>query len=240
MIKRVLFSMAIITLMFALNNERMNAQEQRFELGGHFSLLRTSISRGSATVINCVTIPCTPPATFTKDRITEPGFGARIGYNISEYVTLEAEGNFFPRDRDSDGGQKIQGLFGVKAGKRWESVGLFAKARPGFMRFSKGDLRLPANTACIAIFPTPAGCFETTARTFFNVDLGGVVEVYPSKRTFVRFDGGDTVIRLGERNVVGVLSPPPGVLSPTRLVVLRAPSETTHNFQGAVGVGFRF
>src|SRR2546426_287211 len=117
MLKKVLFSLAIMTLMFALNNERANAQEQKFELGGHFSLLRTSISRGTATVITCVIIPCTIPATFTKDSVTALGFGGRIGYNISEYVTLEAEGNFFPSDRDSDGGRKTQGLFGVKAGK---------------------------------------------------------------------------------------------------------------------------
>jgi hypothetical protein len=241
MTRKIFLSLTIATLIFSLEIKEAKAQDsQKFEVGGQFSLLRVSSLSGTTTSIQCVAVPCSLPPTFTRNRRTEPGFGGRLGYNISRRITLEAEGNLFPRDRGFEGGRKSQGLFGVKAGQHFEKVGLFAKARPGFMRFSNGDLRSRSDTICPAIFPPPVGCFEATARTFFAVDVGGVVEVYPSKRTIVRFDAGDTIVKLGERNVVAVVSPPPGVLAPTRLVVVRAPSETTHNLQGSVGVGFRF
>jgi hypothetical protein len=241
MTRKIFLSLTIATLIFCLNNKAARAQDdQKFELGGQFSLLRISSLSVATTSIQCVSIPCSLPPTFTRTRRTEPGLGGRLGYNISRRIALEVEGNFFPRDQGFEGGRKVQGLFGLKAGQRFEKVGLFAKARPGFMRFSNGDLRLRSDTICPTIFPPPVGCFETTARTFFAFDIGGVVEVYPSKRTIVRFDAGDTIVKLGERNVVAIVSPPPGVVSPTRLVVVRAPSETTHNFQGTVAVGFRF
>ncbi len=124
---------------------------------------------------------------------------------------------------------------GIKAGKRLDKVGIFAKARPGFIYASKGDLQPRANTACIAIFPPPAGCSETISKTSPAFDLGGVVEVYPTKRTIVRFDVGDTIIRLGERNVSGSFN-----LFPSFVTVLRVPAETTHNFQASIGIGVRF
>src|SRR6266436_5360012 len=154
MTRKIFLSLTIATLIFSLNIKKAKAQDsQKFEVGG----------------------PCSLPPTFTRNRRTEPGFGGRLGYNISRRITLEAEGNLFPRDRGFEGGRKSQGLFGVKAGQHFEKVGLFAKARPGFMRFSNGDLRPRSDTICPTIFPPPVGCFDTTARTFFAVDVGGVV-----------------------------------------------------------------
>ena len=88
--------------------------------------------------IPCVgPLPCPVTVTLADGRETEPGFGGRFGYNFSRYLTLEAEGNFFPRDRELEGGRKTQGLFGAKVGKRMDRVGIFGKARPGFIRFQK-------------------------------------------------------------------------------------------------------
>ncbi len=131
----------------------------------------------------------------------------------------------------------MQGLFGAKVGKRFGTVGLFAKARPGFVRFSKGDYQ-PVG-GCTAIFPPPIGCFEPTAKTNFAFDIGGVVEWYPSKHTIVRLDAGDTIIHFGNRNVAA-LDVPAGGVGPTRLVVIPVAADTTQNFQGSLGIGWRF
>jgi len=59
--------------------------------------------------------------------------------------------------------------------------------------------------------------------TFFNIDVGGVFEYYPSRRTVFRMDVGDTIIRYAAQE--------PKVINPTF---------TRHNLQASVGFGFRF
>lgn len=230
-----------------INSQNVHSQspgtdEKKFEVGGQFSVLQSLVTgHATFTGIQCVTTPC-PSIVISNSRQGQPGLGGRIGYNLSPNIAIEAEINFFP-DADSfsepdafKGGHKIEGLFGVKAGKRFDKVGIFGKARPGFLYAGKGDLQPRANTVCIAalsILPTPAGCFETISKRSFAFDLGGVVEVYPTKRTILRFDAGDTIVRLSERNI-------PAVFSPTILTIIRSPAETTHNFQGSIGIGLRF
>ncbi len=235
--KRKVLLVALAAMLFFCVSQRTLAQSddtRRVEIGAQFSVLHISDLRSITTIVPCVTTPC-PPIVSTYDfSSTEPGFGGRIGYKITENVTLEAEGNFFPRDRPFERGRKSQGLFGVKAGKRFENVGVFGKARPGFITFSKGDFKPKPDSGCIAIVPPPVGCFDATSATEFAIDLGGVFEIYPSQRTIIRFDAGDTVIRFGERNVVVPSNTFPGG------VVVRAPGETRHNFQGSVGIGVRF
>lgn len=219
--------------------------EKKFEVGAQFSVLHSALSQGTFTGIVCVTTPC-PSFVISNSRELQPGFGGRFGYNLTSNLAVEAEMNFFP-GADSftvpegfKGGNKIEGLFGVKAGKRFEKVGVFGKARPGFLHASKGEIRPRPNTLCVAVFPPPAGCFETISKSNFALDLGGVVEVYPTKRTIIRFDAGDTMIFLGDRNIPAVFNPAEGVLAPSLLTIIRAPAETTHNFEFNVGVGFRF
>ena len=215
----------VLPILFCLCAVSLRAQsdEKKFEVGGQFSLLwvptRTATVSGSTIV-------------STQNRNNEIGFGGRFGYNLSKYFALEAEGNFFPRDRDLDGGRKVQALFGVKTGKRFEKFGIFAKARPGFIRYERGDYVFGSG-GCVAVFPPPLGCFRPVARTNFALDLGGVLELYPSKRTIIRFDAGDTMVHLPARNTAALANG-------SFLVVTSSPSETKHNFQGSVGVGFRF
>lgn len=225
MLRTLSFTLALVAVSLSSFTEvRAQSDEKKFEVGGQFSILQ---------------VPTTTAATFLfpigyEKHATEYGFGGRIGYNLSQNFALEAEGNFFPRDRDLQGGRKIQGLFGVKAGKKFDKVGVFAKARPGFIRFERGDYE-PAPVVCILIFPPPLGCLQPVAKTNFAFDVGGVVELYPSARTIIRFDAGDTIIRFGARTV-GATNPSP----PFYPVGLPVAAETKHNFQASVGVGFRF
>ncbi|HJR08746.1 MAG TPA: outer membrane beta-barrel protein [Pyrinomonadaceae bacterium] len=236
--RKMLYTIAVAIFSLSLNNARAYAQadeSRKVELGGQLSILNASNGdAGVTTTVQCIIPPCPTTVSTSEGRKTEPGFGARIGYNLTKNFTLEAEDNFFPREREFGGGRKSQALFGVKAGKRFESVGLFLKARPGFVRFSEGDLSRPRpGIACVAVIPAPAGCFEAVPQTHFALDLGGVVEYYPSPRTIIRFDAGDTIIRLGNHRV-------PIVLNNQQVVVGFAPPETTHNFQGSLGFGVRF
>ncbi|HEX7957999.1 MAG TPA: hypothetical protein VF508_13705 [Pyrinomonadaceae bacterium] len=219
----------------------VRAQDEggRWEAGAQ--LYAFDVTNGSATVsraIPCLVPPCPVNTTTVEQRRAEVGFGARVGYSFNRYVTAEAEVNYFPRevaltDPDFTGGRKLQGLFGVKAGRRYESFGVFAKARPGFVNFSEGDLFQPAGTGCIAISPPPLGCFVTRARTDFAVDVGGVLELYPSARTIIRLDAGDTILRSGAHRI-------PVVDNLAYDAAVPVAARTTHNFQGGVGFGFRF
>ncbi len=245
MLMRAVWSVVLIGLFgLTFQDARAQADEKKFEVGGQFSLLRLDAPTATVRPLPCAgpLPPCPFSVSFTSGRDSEPGFGGRFGYNFSKYFALEAEGNFFPRDRNFNQGRKVQGLFGVKAGRRFEKVGVFAKARPGFIRFEKGDYRLgPAIGICQALFPPLLlSCVVPVARTHFNVDLGGVVELYPSKRTIIRFDAGDTIVRIGAHNMVAQFPPVPPSLAPTLLVVVPVAARTTHNFQGSVGFGFRF
>ena len=244
MSRKMLFTFAVAIFFLSLNTGRADAQTdetRKVEVGGQFSVLNASNGRASVTTtVQCIIPPCPTVTSVSEEAKTEPGFGARIGYNFTENFALEAEGNFFPREREFGGGRISQALFGVKAGKRFEQVGVFAKARPGFVHFSEGDLQPRRDVACIAVVPPPAGCFEGKGQTHFAFDVGGVLEYYPSRRTLIRFDAGDTIIRLGEHRVPIVINPDSGSGAPQRVVVGTAPSETTHNFQGSIGFGIRF
>ena len=173
---------------------------------------------------------------------TEPGFGGRFTFNLNRSVALEAEGNFFPHKCTSCGrgifgdsnGNISQGLFGVKAGKRFQKWGIFAKARPGVVSFSQGDSRY-VQTGSGNVFDF---ALLTKRLTNFAFDLGGVAEFYPSKRIVTRFDAGDTMIRYGQRTSNNFIFPT--LTGPPVLVPFSFRAETRHNFQFSAGVGFRF
>jgi len=100
-------------------------------------------------------------------------------------------------------------LMGPRNGRRWERFGVFAKGRLGLMHFGGGfyDLRLEK-------------------KTFLMLDAGAVLEYYPSHRTVLRLDLGDTILFYGSQALYrGPSSPPLGAV---------------HNFQPALGFGFRF
>lgn len=194
-----------------------------WELGAHYTFIDFN---NSSRVVNTVTTDESRPYP------TASGLGGRVGYNVNSHFAVEAEVNYFPRDRFLEGGRKVEGLFGVRAGRRFERVGVYAKARPGFLHLSRGDFRQRTDIICVAAFP---GCFESEPTTNFAFDAGGVVELFPSQHTFVRFDAGDTMVRLDRRRAPVRTSP-----NSAGVFILTVEGETTHNFQGGVGFGFRF
>lgn len=181
----------------------------RLEAGVHFSALTLTPSGGYRT---------------------EVGVGGRFTVNLNDNVALEAETTLFPNSGFSGesraAGRAVQGLFGVKAGRRWEKFGLFAKARPGFVSFSRGGLvvnQVPGSP--------PFTSINRERTTHFATDVGGVLELYVTRRWITRFDVGDTVIRYGEQNVSVPDLPPAFFL---------LPKEVRHNLQVNAGIGYRF
>jgi hypothetical protein len=159
-------------------------------------------------------------------RSPEAGFGGRFSYNLTRHVALEAEGNFFPHTTFSPG-HLVQGQFGLKAGRRFNRFGIFAKGKPGFLSFSQLFTQIGTVTenfnGRILVFPI----LEPRRRNFFSMDIGAVLEFYPSHRILVRFDAGDTMIHV--------------VKTPVDPFSGRQPSTgTAHMFQFSSGVGVRF
>lgn len=153
---------------------------------------------------------------------TVGGLGGRFGYNFNKNLALDAEFSFFPEAHlgNEQIGQKTQGFVGIKAGTRTRRVGIFAKARPGVMFI--GEVTSGFNCS-----GTSFGQTCRPSHNNFALDAGGVLELYPSARTIVRFDAGDTIVRI-RNTTAGVL------LNPT------VTNDTTHNFQFSVGFGYRF
>jgi hypothetical protein len=203
------------------------AGRRRFEVGAQFSSL----------VLR-------PPASGFGSRFgpadgdgsqAEAGGGARLGFNATERLAFEIEGNFYPRRRPRPdtaiGGYPSQVQAGVKYGRRFRSFGVFGKARPGVVHFSGVNEVAGHETFVFGgdtfFFPT----FREAGQTYFSMDVGGVLEFYPGERVFTRFDVGDTMIRYPARGNPGggFLAPPP-----------RLPAELRHNLQVTAGIGFRF
>ena len=214
MTTRALFTLSALTLLLLALPSGAAAQETdapKFEIGVQFSSLSVNL----------------PGFRGTENAA---GVGGRVTYNLTDYFAVEAEGNLFPSDTQSDyvtGGASQQVQAGVKVGKRWRRFGLFAKARPGFISF--GDTLAP-----VLVNSGGASFFQARheRKTHFSMDVGGVMEFYPSRRLLVRFDAGDTIIRFGEHAEFQPALPAGPVIGP-------AGPETTHSFQFAAGVGFR-
>ena len=154
---------------------------------------------------------------------TYQGFGGRVTYNFNRWIAAEAEINFFPQKQPilSADGNSIQAQFGVKAGKRFDKFGLFAKVRPGFL--SVDDVfHLRSGTS--------SATFTFDRDTFFTLDVGGVLELYPSKRTVVRFEASDLLVRHPPQ-LQQIFIPPFGQQG--------RGSKFNSNFQFTAGVSFR-
>ena len=173
---------------------RAQTETPKVEVGIHFSLLRLS-----------------------EFEDTTPGVGGRITFNPTKRLGLEAEFTHYP-NHIIGSRSRMLGLFGLKAGQRFDKLGIFAKARPGFIYLFDAQVR------CLPGITSPQACIFDD-RIKFALDLGGVVELYPSRRTVIRFDVGDALIRFDRAR----LTPVPA---------FRA--EVTHNLQLNVGVGLRF
>ena len=161
---------------------------------------------------------------------TNAGIGGRFSLDLSRFISLDAELAYFPNDtfevptstevpnapRVWYKRRRTDVLAGVKVGHRGGRFGLFGKVRPGFTRLTFRGINCVGDMCALMLFA------RTEYRSEFALDLGGIVEFYPTRRTVTRFDFGDVMIRHRSEAV------PP------------CSDCTTHNFTSRLGVGFRF
>lgn len=208
------------TLLLFLFNQNANAQSDnaRFELGAHF----TTMSRFDATDPRAGTLAL-ESNEFSHN--LNPGIGGRFTFNITRELALETEGTFLPLQSPYTG-RASQWFYGLKAGKRTESLGVFAKVRPGYMYLSKSHCD---GFGLYEGFYTCLGSYNRNPA----LDLGVVIELYRSRRSVVRFDIGDTVIHFGNINRY---QPELGAANKA----IHVAGGTTHSLQVGVGIGIRF
>lgn len=219
----------IVTLMTLIAAEvrPQNSAEsefKRFEFGGQFTLLRRS---DADTISETFSLNGFGSRHYNTTNLNELGLGGRVTFNLTKNIAVESEANFFrgiepaatfPLTVSQPGGRKFQALFGPKVGIRKKKFGFFGKVRPGLIHLEKYNV-------VHQLFPPPglAVIGGAESATFFNIDAGGVFEYYPSRRTVLRIDVGDTIIRYNRQEPKEI-----------------NPSMTRHNLQTSIGFGFRF
>jgi hypothetical protein len=114
------------------------------------------------------------------------GGGAFLSWNFSRYCSIDATGFYSPQKDGSiypqDGGTTTDAFAGLKAGIRRGRMGYFAKARPGMIQFSR------------TVWSEDPPAFNWEKTTDFALDSGGILEVYPSHHTLLRFEAGNAYI----------------------------------------------
>lgn len=169
---------------------------------------------------------------------TVVGLGGRLTYNLNSHFAIEAAGYFFPQECGCGrhAGQTAEGFFGVKIGKRFNKWGIFGKARPGLMSSSRGQVDIV--TIGIPATNPPSFIFVEKRLTTFAMDVGGVVEFYPTKRIITRLDFGSTIIHYGPHTFnFQSFNPITGAVTSQRSTT---PAQNRGTLQLMAGVGFRF
>jgi len=171
---------------FSAEKTFAQTQEPKFDVGIQFSTLRLrEIGEGAA------------------------GVGGWFSYHVTGHLALEGVVNRYPENPSGNFGE-TQVLFGALAGRTFDNLGVFAKARAGFIHFGGDFFTLRLND-----------------RTHPTIDLGGVLEYYPSKHIVLRMDVGDSIIMYGRSTYLGA--------GPTVTTL-----GTLHNLGAAFGIGIRF
>lgn len=217
--KHIFLTLAVLFAVCGTLSAQQSDEKEpaKIELGIQFS----SVTVGGQVVPLSATIPL---------KRSEAGVGGRFGYNLTKSFAFEAEVNFFPNPSPvalDSGGHLLQAQFGTKVGKRFDKFGLFAKARPGFLSFSEVLTQTGTTTFVFNGQTFTFPILEPRRRNFFSLDVGAVVEFYPSRRVLVRFDAGDTMVLIGESPDFGPTQPRPS-------------SHVAHKFQFSSGIAFRF
>src|SRR6185503_11278553 len=177
---------------------------------------------------------------------TLPGVGARLTYNLNRHFAVEGAAYFSPGNCQFCSGEVTgritQGMVGIKAGQRFKKFGLFVKARPGVINLSEAEFDLVATGSSKGLptgpFDEPPFTFVTRSRTDFAVDVGPVLEIYPKKNFFLRFDGGLLIERVGSRTFHSFQFD--GTTGSFKPLPIKVPGNTIGHFQFISGVGFRF
>jgi hypothetical protein len=152
---------------------------------------------------------------------TEPGFGGYASYRFYGVFYLDGDVLYFPQGTSlsgpHDGGTIFQTLVGLKGGIRRNHFGFFGKVRPGFNSYSD------------ALSSQSSSGNNYARSTTFVLDLGGIIEAYPTAHSTLRIEAGDTHIFFGTANVNidGTVVPFPG-------------GKLQHSIQLVLGYGWRF
>lgn len=162
---------------------------------------------------------------LTNNVRTEPGFGGYASYRFYGVFYFDSDLLYFPMGTSAsgphDGGTILQGLFGLKGGIRRNHFGFFGKVRPGFNSYSD---------ALASVTTSQSVTTETYSRsTNFVLDLGGIMEFYPTEKSTLRIEVGDTHLFFGMRDVNsnGTIESFPG-------------GKLQHSIQLVLGYGWRF
>ncbi len=210
---RRLFPVAIVCLLLAQSSAKSQSTPlPRYEVAAEFATLGRDSFSGTRN---------------------EAGVGGRFTFNLNEIFALEGAAYIFPRQCFDcrENGAMSEAVGGVKIGKRFHSWGLFGKARPGLVSFSKGKTDVTITN------PNPASfSVKQNSLTSFATDVGAVAEFYPSPRIVTRFDFGDTIVFFRRRSENVVIFDSSGA----RLFPISRPARTEHQFQFNASVGFRF
>lgn len=147
-------------------------------------------------------------ATYTRTNYFDPNLGGITGrytFNVRRDFAVESAITFYPQDllqAAAQGGRSFAWFTGAKAGVRRQKWGLFGKAAPGFWHFSSvSQWRIPQPFDPANISSVNRG------RTHFAVELGGVLEIYPSARWIIRTDVSEVLRRDGDDMVREVVTP---------------------------------
>ena len=123
------------------------------------------------------------------------GFGARLTWKPSTLIGVDADVTWYPSDFPGDtvafSGNRVEGLFGVTFGPRFDRIRPFVKGAAGFLKSSEA----PEPFACIAIFPPPLNCLMASGQTMPAFEIGGGVEIGVTGRSFLRGDVTDRMIQ---------------------------------------------
>src|SRR5215510_618497 len=179
------FLVALLSMfLFQMQAQSQSTETPKYEVAGEFTTMLRESYEGR----------------------TDAGFGGRFTFNLNRVVSLETAGYFFPSQCNDcvSNGNVTEVLGGVKIGKRFEHWGIFGKARPGIVSFSRGQFKITPDPS-IPGFPFQ---FSPERLTNFATDVGGVMEFYPSKHIVTRFDAGVTIVFFGRRRTDGITFDP--------------------------------
>jgi hypothetical protein len=214
--KRNLFPFAIACLLLVQSNALSQSQSKpllRYEVAAEFSSLGRDAVTGTRS---------------------ELGAGGRFTFNLNEIFALEGAAYIYPHQcfNCRENGVMSEAVAGVKIGKRFNSWGLFGKARPGLVSFSKGKTDVTVTNPTLPSFDV-----KQDSLTSFATDVGAVLEFYPSPRIVTRFDAGDTIVFFRRQRQDILIFDPAGQL---QVFPITRPARTDHHFQFNASVGFRF
>ncbi len=132
--------------------------------------------------------------TLRELESTDVGLSGRLGWRLSQWLTVEGEAGMFPVDLPVGRpvtAARAEVLAGVTVGPTLRRLRPYARLRAGGLRVAAS----PGPVACILIFPPPLTCELAGGRSMFAIDIGGGVEISVSPRAFARVDIGNRLAR---------------------------------------------